>query len=245
MGTSNLMSNLMSGDMANFNRGQSNIGIPVLNNQGTPSMGGGGISGTPAPYMPAMGSTGGAPPSLPGGTILPPAGLVPSGTSSTNPFTGTSFGSPGNPILGKVIEGNGGMPPQQAYTSGTPGGLYGTPGAPSTGVPPSSGIPTSPTNPGVTGQTPQQAQEQQKQLVDIYGKGTGNLLNTLIGNIGGSDDAYMQAYEQAMAGPNAENLATLNTTLGNSGIGMNSSTAAIANADFESNITSQEGLQEQ
>jgi hypothetical protein len=55
----------------------------------------------------------------------------------------------------------------------------------------------------------------------------------------------MQAYIAAMAQPNAENLATLNTTLANAGVSSNSSTAAIANADFQAGITAQEGLQEQ
>lgn len=88
------------------------------------------------------------------------------------------------------------------------------------------------------------APEEQKQLTDIYGKGTGNLLASEISNLGSEDSSYMQAYKKAIAPINAENLATLNTTLGNEGISSDSSTAAIENADFMSNVTAQEGLQE-
>jgi hypothetical protein len=84
-----------------------------------------------------------------------------------------------------------------------------------------------------------------KQLTDTFGKGEGSLLDSVIGNIGSDDSSYIKAYDAAMAPQNAENLAALNTTLGNGGVGANSSTAAIANADFQSNVTSQEGLQEQ
>lgn len=84
-----------------------------------------------------------------------------------------------------------------------------------------------------------------KQLTNVFGKGVGGDINSVINNLGSNDSTYMQAYAAAMAPQNAENLATLNTTLGNSGISANSSTAAIANADFQSQVTSQEGLQEQ
>jgi hypothetical protein len=91
----------------------------------------------------------------------------------------------------------------------------------------------------------QQSTNLNKQLTDTFGKGEGGLLDNEISNLGSDDSTYMQAYSAAMAGQNAENSATLNTTLGNQGIGANSSTSAIANADFQTGITSQEGLQEQ
>lgn len=99
--------------------------------------------------------------------------------------------------------------------------------------------------PGASPSTPIVTKDEKNQLVDIYGKGTGNLIASEIGNLGSNDSSYMQAYDKAMAVQNAENLATLNTTLGNEGIGANSSTAAIENADFMSGVTSQEGFQEQ
>jgi hypothetical protein len=108
-----------------------------------------------------------------------------------------------------------------------------------------SSTPTPSSNPILAGYTQQQTNQLRNQLVNIYGKGEGGLLFNLLNGMGGSDNAYMQAYAKAMAPVNAENLATLNTTLGNSGVSANSSTAAIANADFESNVTSQEALVEQ
>lgn len=111
---------------------------------------------------------------------------------------------------------------------------------PSNSVPVTSVGPPSTATPSSSLVTP----EEQKQLTDIYGKGTGNLLSSEISNLGSEDSSYMQAYKKAIAPINAENLATLNTTLGNEGISSDSSTAAIENADFMSNVTAQEGLQE-
>lgn len=128
------------------------------------------------------------------------------------------------------------------------------------GMPVTSGaIPTAATAPGIPGATPlpvtagtvpsplagSNPNDLSKQLTDVYGKGVGGATDALINNLGSGDSTYMQAYAKAMAQPNAENLATLNTTLGNSGVSANSSTAAIANADFQSNVSAQEGLQEQ
>lgn len=84
-----------------------------------------------------------------------------------------------------------------------------------------------------------------KQLTDVYGQGTGGAIDSAITNLGSNDSTYMQAYTAAQAQPNAENLATLNTSLSNGGVSANSSTMAIADADFETGVTSQEGLQEQ
>lgn len=111
---------------------------------------------------------------------------------------------------------------------------------PSNSVPVTSVGPPSTATPSSSLITP----EEQKQLTDIYGKGTGNLLSSEISNLGSEDSSYMQAYKKAIAPINAENLATLNTTLGNEGISSDSSTAAIENADFMANVTAQEGLQE-
>lgn len=231
MGTPNIIQNLMSGNGADVSRGFANLGKPVMNNQGVPS--GGGIPPGQVPIHtgggPIMG-THSDPILTPGGTITPPSGLSPTNINAINPS---------------------GLPqPIALSTTGSQGNLLGTPGAPSSGVPtPGTGIGTVPSLGGTDAPyanlTPQQQQELNKQLVDIYGKGEGNLLTSLIGSIGSGNDAYLQAYEKAMAGPNAEGLAALNTAFGNAGIGANSSAFAIGNADFQSNIVAQEGLQEQ
>ncbi|HEY1645810.1 MAG TPA: hypothetical protein VGF75_05575 [Candidatus Saccharimonadales bacterium] len=87
--------------------------------------------------------------------------------------------------------------------------------------------------------------DQNKQLTDIYGQGTGSLLSGLIGNLGSNDSSYMQAYNAAMSKQTAEGAASLNTSLGNAGISANSSASAIENADYQTGVTAQAGLQEQ
>lgn len=83
------------------------------------------------------------------------------------------------------------------------------------------------------------------ELNNIFGSGVGGLINSVAEDIGSTDSSYMQKYKDAMAGSNAEKLATLETTLGNEGVSADSSTAAIAQADFESGVVADEGLQEQ
>jgi len=223
MGTvPNIFSNIAAGDSANVSRGIQNLGMPVMNNQGTPS-----VSGTPI-QGPTFGGTIPGQPSEPilkaGNTITPPKGFAP--VSAPSPYQAEVSASGGSGVL---------LPTDSTAGSS---GAYPTV--------PTAGTSTTATSSGpFANLTSQQQQELQKQLIDIYGKGEGNLLNSLIGSIGGGDDAYLQAYIQAMAGPNAENLATLSSSLGNSGVGPNSSASAIATADYLSNVTSQEGLQEQ
>lgn len=211
----NILGNLLTGNQGQVDKGFNQMGIPVAANQG-------GFSGQPAPIRTGAGLPGPVGthnPLEPGGTIKPVTPTLPQGA----------------------------IPYQQAYTNTSGSGNL----LPSnlTAPPPVPGATPPATTPGqaapFSNMTPQQQQELQKQLIDTFGKGEGNLLYSLIGSIGGSDDAYMQAYEKAMAGPNAEALAALNTSFGNSGISMNSSAAAIGNADFQSNIVAQEGLQVQ
>lgn len=159
-------------------------------------------------------------------------GTVPvgNGAGSTNP------GPTGMGMLAPTI--NGGMALPGAIP--TPATAPGIPGITPTGSPlqPAAGaVPNA-----LAGSNPQ---DLSKQLNDVFGKGVGGALDSTITNLGSNDSTYMQAYTKAMAQPNAENLATLNTTLGNSGVSADSSTAAIANADFQSNVSAQEGLQEQ
>lgn len=163
----NVVSNLANNNVKSANAGIQNLGLPVMNNQGTPSV-------TPT-------AAGGA----------------------TNPYAAS-------PLLG-------------------------TPGAPSSGVA-AAGMPVSPISGVNEGNL-------NKQLTDTFGKGEGSLLSSEISNLGSTDSTYMQAYEKSMAPVNAENLATLNTTLSNEGVSGNSSAAAIANADFQTGITANEGLQ--
>lgn len=170
--------------------------------------------------------------------------------------------SRGMAVLGQPVTNNQGVPASGAATS-KPQGPLSAPGVPAFSIPSivASGAGTTPLStlgnpapiiagvPSTTlGTSPIAGVNNvdlNKQLTDTFGKGEGSLLSSEISNLGSDDSSYMKAYEDAMAQPNAENLTTLNTTLGNEGVSGNSSTAAIANADFQTGITSQEGLQEQ
>lgn len=158
-------------------------------------------------------------------------GTIPvgNGAGSTNPGP-TGMGAIAPTIAGGMPVGTGAIP-----TATTAPGI---PGATTNALPVTPGTVPSP----LAGSNPNDLTHQ---LTDVYGKGVGGATDALIKNLGSGDSTYMQAYVKAMAQPNAENLATLNTTLGNSGVSADSSTAAIANADFQSNVSAQEGLQEQ
>jgi hypothetical protein len=76
----------------------------------------------------------------------------------------------------------------------------------------------------------------QKQLTDIYGQGTGASLFNLLNNMSGTNSASLQEYIQSLQPSFAQSQATINTTLGEQGVGANSSVNAIA----QSNLQSQE-----
>jgi hypothetical protein len=147
------------------------------------------------------------------------------------------------PGIAKGIQANGMVPVGNAGGSNNPG---------PTAI---NGIATS-VNPIMQGAVPgapsattsqfstQQQTNSGKQLTDVFGKGVGGDINSVINNLGSNDSTYMQAYQNAMANPNAEASASLLTTLGNAGVSANSSTAAIGLADLGGQETSQEGLQE-
>jgi hypothetical protein len=135
-----------------------------------------------------------------------------------------------------------GQPPQPINT---PPGTSSSPGTGAgTSSPASGATPVNNGNP-IAGYTPQQTQQLQKQLNDTYGAGEGGELFSLMSNLGSNDSSYMTAYNQAMSKQTAEGQATLSTAQGNAGISANSSTAAIENADYQSGVASQAGLQEQ
>ncbi len=75
-----------------------------------------------------------------------------------------------------------------------------------------------------------------KQFTDIYGQGTGASLFNLINNMSGTDSTVLQEYVSSLTPSFAQSQATVNTTLGEQGVGKNSSVNAIA----QSNLQSQE-----
>lgn len=74
-----------------------------------------------------------------------------------------------------------------------------------------------------------------KQLIDMYGKGTGGFLDNLLKNMSGSDSAIFQQFLASMKPVEASERAGLSSTLGTMGVGPNSSVNAIA----QGNLTSQ------
>lgn len=139
-----------------------------------------------------------------------------------------------------------GPPALPPVTTGTVAPSQATSLLPTNGLDPSSSVPTgTPVDSSPANGLDFNTAKLDKQLNSEYGKGVGSVIDSLIKSIGSGDDAYMQAYDKAMAQPNAEALATLSTNLGNEGISGDSSTAAIAKADLLSGEVSQEGLQVQ
>lgn len=150
-----------------------------------------------------------------------------------------------------------GLNPTSIATKPVLGSLPGNPAA-VTGQPPvptTTGLPPNPTagggilqggNPLAPGNAPYKLDTNiNKQLTDIYGKGVGGALATVLQNLGSNDSSYIEAYKQAMAGQQAEDISTIGTSLGNAGISADSSTAAIEKADYMARSTAQLGMQEQ
>lgn len=115
-----------------------------------------------------------------------------------------------------------GVPPAQtnSFVPTTPGSVLPTVADPST-------LAQSPANTfGTTGAL-------NKQLSDIYGKGVGGDLSSLLNSIGGVDSATLQEYIKSLAPQEASSQATLDAGLGASGVGANSSVSAIADSNLQ------------
>jgi hypothetical protein len=72
----------------------------------------------------------------------------------------------------------------------------------------------------------------QPQLDDIYGA-EGDALSSLLTNIGGTNSQSLQEFIQGLGPQEATAQANLNSTLGASGVGINSSVAAIGDANLQ------------
>ena len=100
--------------------------------------------------------------------------------------------------------------------------------------------PTVPGSPLVTNAQDGGQNALQKQLTDIYGQGVGNELQTILEGLGGTDSATYQQYVASLAPQIAQGSATLNSSLGASGVSANSSVGAIANANYQSGVIATE-----
>lgn len=164
----------------------------------------------------------------PGPSTVAPTIMQPSPTATSAPITGAGLGSvtPGALAPAGVVP-PGTTPPESVVSGGN-------------------GVSITTGEGGLTGSVnPTGEVDTLNQLQNQYGAGIGGTIASTLENLGSNNSSYMQAYEQSLAQPTAENLATLNTTLGNEGASGNSSAAAIANADYLSGVTAQEGLQSQ
>lgn len=205
---------------------------------------GGAVTGQANKGMPVLGNSA-------GNNQFSPVSAIPGGRAGGSPVNGVS-----KPITSPVASaGVTGQPPSTVpggpMVKPTPGGNVQALASPATQTPTATATATAATTPAgnngntLAGYTPQQTQQLQKQLNDIYGKGEGGLLGSLLMNLGSNDSSYMDAYHQAMSKSTAEGMATLDTSLGNAGISSNSSAAAIEKGDYMSGVTAQEGMQEQ
>jgi hypothetical protein len=149
-----------------------------------------------------------------------PMGLTSaSKTVSPMPFTSQAQGT--NPLM----SGTSGATPQALPaqqvgtpldTSVTPGSLYNSTSSYSSGE---SNI--------------------EKQLIDIYGKGVGGELNSILQGMSGEDSAIFQQWLASMAPVEASETAQLQSTLGSQGVSANSSVSAIANSNLQSQFNAQ------
>lgn len=219
MAAPTLIPNMMAGNKGASDLAMANIGLqPIGNGAGSKLPGPSSVGGNPSPI----------PVSNPTQFNLNPASMPPAlppgvtGSPVNNPSPVIPVSSPGAGILpnSSLLPTNGVNPSTSYYDSGV-------------------------SAPTPASQSETSSPKLQGELNDMFGKGVGGLLGSEIGSIGSTDDAYMQAYRKAMLQPNAEGLATLETNLGDEGISGDSSTAAIAKADYESGIVADEGLQEQ
>lgn len=128
--------------------------------------------------------------------------------------------------------GSGVIPSQ----SGMPGGPIGVAVSPtasaSNPLVPTAGLPGTTTSSGIGTNS-----QQSKQLDDIYGKGVGGDLNTLLNSIGGVDSATLQQYIASLQPQEATAQANLNASLGAGGVGSNSSVAALGDANLNAQET--------
>ncbi len=76
-----------------------------------------------------------------------------------------------------------------------------------------------------------------KQLTDIYGNGVGGALSSELGSMSGTNSAILQEYKASLAPQMATAQANVNAALGAGGVSSNSSVAAIADANLQSQET--------
>jgi hypothetical protein len=154
----------------------------------------------------------------------------PAGNNQMTPKMG-GLGAP-NPVTQGNIPGAPGavnpLPGARPMAASVPlgGTMPPNPAAPS--IPNVGGLTNSPSNvAGTTGGL-------DKQLTDIWGKGVGGALASLLGGMSGTDSQILQEYIASLGPQMATAQANTNAALGAGGVSANSSVAAIADANLQS-----------
>lgn len=155
----------------------------------------------------------------------------PGGKNQTNPSPIFSSPSSSMPIPGSPSAN---MPGANPYIPPGVSGSTGSGTAPmqSVGGP---GTTSSAQNGFITSSNDGSQNALQKQLTDIYGQGTGGSLFSLLNNMSGTDSTILQEYIQSLQPQMATAQANTNAALGAGGVGANSSVAALADANLQSN----------
>ena len=159
----------------------------------------------------------------------------PAGKNQTNPSpiaAGSTTRMPSGAIPGSpqipgtpVSTTNPYVPPPTA-TPGAGGGL--------TPFNPGGGPASSASNGFITSGTDAGQNALQKQLTDIYGQGTGASLFSLLNNMSGTDSTILQEYIKSLQPQMSTAQANTNAALGAGGVSANSSVAAIADSNLQS-----------
>lgn len=173
----------------------------------------------------------------------------PAGNNQTKPGAGFNMGTaqPGvTPIPGSPQAGPGanpyipgGITPPNTTAPGTTGPQHGTLGnapiTPGQVLPGAAGtVGGSPTTVASPGSTSENATNTLNQMTDILGQGVGTDVTNLLNSIGGTDSATLQEFIQSLAPQEATAQAGVNASLGAGGVSANSSVAAIADSNLQS-----------
>lgn len=162
--------------------------------------------------------------------------MVPYSNPAGNNQTGPSFGVP---TSGTGARSSGGVLPVVSPVA-TPGSV----GAANPFIPPttptSGAVPAGPTGPTQTSSFITQdshyasgENDLQKQLIDIYGKGVGGSLYTLLSGMSGTNSTILQQYIASLQPQFAKSQADLGASLGAGGVSENSSVAALGEANLK------------
>lgn len=166
--------------------------------------------------------------------------MVPYSNPAGNNQTGPSFGVPTSGAGAKAAGGKAGGALPVVSPVSTPGSV----GTANPYIPPTS------TTPGATGTVPAGPTQSssfitpnssyssgendlQKQLIDIYGKGVGGSLYTLLSGMSGTNSTILQQYIASLQPQFAKSRADLGASLGAGGVSPNSSVAALGEANLK------------